>query len=253
MKRARGLKVLGQETDHNLTELHSDDPPIARTVDGDFYVPVPKKPRPRARRRTERTELGRATDAERDSQVDIEPLEMAEMPLDDNRRRGWLLYRAARTLLGSFTPEPGVPRTRGDCPPERFLYGCSYLSCRAHLWRQDDPPGRPGLSKVPRGAQGRTLSVKGFIEPENAPVVDSAAPWLAHPLQPSCALDVADGGIHGNQALGVVMRRHRTLVARLVRQACASLKAKGHTANDLLRITSPDLRVDAERSRGKSR
>ena len=60
----------------------------------------------------------------------------------------------------SFTPLPGVPATRADCPTQR---PCPYLRCRHHLFRLDaeNRAGRPGLANVERDERGLTKSVSG--------------------------------------------------------------------------------------------
>jgi hypothetical protein len=60
----------------------------------------------------------------------------------------------------TFAAAAGVPATRGDCPTAGY---CPHVRCRYHLALEtgEHRAGRPGLSSVPRDAQGRTLPVCG--------------------------------------------------------------------------------------------
>lgn len=154
--------------------------------------------------------------------------------------RQWLQFRAARTLVGTAPDLAPTPRTRGECPPDRTVSGCGAYGCRYHLWRNDDPPGRPGLASIPRGAGGRTLSVRGDLSGGDKPRVSLLdARWLEHPLAPSCALDCADNGPSENMPLGNTIARHRTLAARLVQGAARSFTEAGGDP-DGLRACMPE-------------
>lgn len=229
MKRARGLKVIGTDTDHVV----------------DFQVSSAPRPPRKIKHRS-----GNSPEIQRDSAIEVEPANMTALPIDDNRRRSWLAYRTARTLAGSYEPVTSVPPTRGDCPTER---PCVHLRCVYSLYREDEPAGRPGLSDCPRNAHGYTVSHGGDLGGENQPRIDPRAPWLRHPLPPSCALDVADEGIHDNLSLGLVMSKHRTLVARLVVRACRSLAERGVAAADLERLIDPQAANDREHESAPSR
>lgn len=133
----------------------------------------------------------------------------------------------------SWTPRLDVPRTRAECPPYR---PCDRIRCRQNLFRDDQPAGRPSLSRVERNEKGRVVRQLGNLGEQaggNPPCVDARAPWLQN--LPSCALDVAESGAAiGLAELGALMNRHRTLVARLLKAAAKSLAAKGVTADDLM-------------------
>lgn len=66
-----------------------------------------------------------------------------------------------------FLPVLTVPANRSECPTER---PCPHVRCEWNLATElaEDRAGRPGLSKVPRGHRGWTLSVEGDIGEERA-------------------------------------------------------------------------------------
>jgi hypothetical protein len=167
---------------------------------------------------------------ERDAKIEIEPQahQAADgLACDIAEHHAYLKRRDARALLGSAPDPIPVPATRAECPADRREHGCGAYSCRHHLWLQTTLPGRPGLANVPRGPAGLTQRVLGDLGPKAPPTLEPR--WLdGGTLSPSCALDVADEGRHDNLALGVILRRHRTLVARSVKEALAALRAKGH-------------------------
>lgn len=144
----------------------------------------------------------------------------------------YVTYRAASALTGSYEPRTDVPRTRGDCPDYR---PCDRVRCRHFLWLNTDPAGRPGLADVPRDVVGRTISVRGDFGPKRDPELEPR--WLEHPPPPSCALDVADGGMHSATQVGDALGRHVTLAARAIREALANLRDRGVTGDDLRRLT----------------
>ena len=102
-------------------------------------------------------------------------------------------------------------------------------------------------ASVPRDPDtGLTIRTLGKLGDKNPPTIDGAAPWLQHPAPASCALDLADRGKLDNTELGVELRRHRTLIAKLVIRAIASAKAKGLESADIVRLIEPDRRLDQE-------
>jgi hypothetical protein len=150
-------------------------------------------------------------------------------------REQWIRVRNAWALRGSWEPRTDVPRTRGECPDYR---PCDRIRCAMHLWIDLEPTGRPGLARVPRDAKGRTLAVAGDMAngERSKARIDNSAPWLEHPLRPSCALDLADRGPSDNLKLATATGRHRTLVARIVRRAVQSLALRGVNTEDLMRL-----------------
>jgi hypothetical protein len=76
------------------------------------------------------------------------------------RRRLPVLQPSLPVADDAFTPLPGVPRTRADCPTTGI---CPYVRCRFHLLHvsAENRAGRPGLANVPRDAAGLTLPSPG--------------------------------------------------------------------------------------------
>jgi len=181
---------------------------------------------------------------ERDSKIPID--HRRQQLIEGQSHASYVAERAARVLVGTWEPKNGVPATRADCPPDREQVGCPFYRCRHFLWRRDEPPGRPGLSAVPRDAAGLTIQVFGDMGPKAEP--DLEPRWLETPLPPSCSLDVADKGQHTTPDLEEATGRHRTLTARVLRRAIASLKRRGITANDLIRLVDPEARPDEQPS-----
>jgi hypothetical protein len=133
--------------------------------------------------------------------------------------------------------DDAVPDTRADCPTQK---PCPHVRCRHHLWRVDieSRAGRPGLSSVPRDAQGRTLKVEGCAGTER-PGTTLEARWLETPVPPSCALDESSRGPLSNEEVGDRYVRHRTLAARDINRALAKAievaEGMGMSSEDLLR------------------
>lgn len=190
------------------------------------------------KRRARRIPRVFSDEIERDRAIPVEPL--TDDPLE------LALYRQLRDALalrGTFEPQPGLPGpTRASCPADRTDVGCPYVRCRYHLARIDscDRAGRPGLASVPRGARGRTLPIIGHAGDQRAPTTLEAL-WLrGGPMPHTCALDVAELGACGNVEVGKAIGRHRTLVAREVRQEAmrSALRVAdeiGMTADELVR------------------
>ena len=192
---------------------------------------VPPRYDPRARVKAPR----HSPEVVRDSKIEVEPIDCTEA-----ERLQFVEYRRVRTLIGSWVPEPGVPATRAQCPPDRAESGCSRIECRLHLWRAPRA-GRPGLKHVPRDSTGHTASFCGILGERD---VDAIIPrWLEPgPMPMSCALDVAELGPRSNEQIGAVTGRHRTLVALEIKRALRSLIAKSVTANDLRELAEQSER-----------
>jgi hypothetical protein len=229
MKRSSRLRVIAEQADHDISLSFGRAKPRV----GD----LPKYPSP---------------EIARDATIPAEPPGLAEVPLDDSRRKRWRVYRDARVLAGTAPDPAPTPRTRGECPPDRHERGCGSYRCRFHLW-VSPPCGRPGLSAVPRhAASGYTLRVLGkFGSAEGRLQLD--ARWLeGGPMPASCALDIADAGPHSPQQIGDATDRHRTLALREIKAALRSLICKGVRAEDLRRLVEPD-REPTEPSRAQTR
>jgi hypothetical protein len=91
-----------------------------------------------------------------------------------------------------FTPLPGVPKTRGDCPVER---PCPHLMCRHHLFRLDaeNRAGRPGLANVDRDERGLTKSITGDAG-ETRPGTKVPPKWLELERHVRAAIETDDTG-----------------------------------------------------------
>lgn len=143
-----------------------------------------------------------------------------------------------------FVPRLDVPKTRADCPPERFDLGyCDRIRCRMNLAREDEPAGRPGLSKVARtkANAGRTVAQPGKLGVQK-PTLDPI--WL-HEGAEICALDAADRaaarGVPLSAAeIGVMFRRDASMIRKLARRAVLKLKAAGVTLAEWLELTDPE-------------
>jgi hypothetical protein len=123
-----------------------------------------------------------------------------------------------------------VPATRGDCPTGP----CPHVRCRFHMWRQDEQPGRPGLSAAPRDEHGRVVSRSGELGARKPPTL--VPRWLEVPTPESCALRVAEAGPHSLDEIAEIEDKHRTLIGGVLRRALRKLKAAGVTTEDLKRI-----------------
>jgi len=142
--------------------------------------------------------------------------------------------------VAGFKPVAGVPKSRAECP-DTSKGPCCFVRCRMHLYRVDggDRPGRPGLSSVPRDAQGRTLSAIGDVGGKPAPTTLDAAAWLRwDSARPSCALQIAEmtAARHeemSNAELGELFGDYRTTAARITKRALRSFIAKGGTLEGL--------------------
>lgn len=159
-------------------------------------------------------------------------------------RESYIRWRDAFALKGTFEARADVPATRAQCPSTEHEL-CPHVRCRANLVRQDEPSGRPGLASVERDrATGFTKSQRGDMASGkgNPPRIEPL--WLVGGCVPdSCALAVADRGVHSNIDLSRVIRKHRTLTVRIVKRALASMARRGVRAEDIARVMSPD---DAE-------
>jgi hypothetical protein len=141
--------------------------------------------------------------------------------------------------LHGFEPtlEP-PPRTRGECP-DVGQRPCPFVRCRHHLWREDEPPGRPGLASVPRDANGCTLRVLGdYAQGQGSRARLDASAWVRTTPRPSCALHVADQVARSadameNTELADAMGKHRTLTLILLKRAVRKFKQAGGTLEGL--------------------
>lgn len=81
------------------------------------------------------------------------------------------------SVESGFVAKEGTPKNRRHCRTDGSY--CQFLRCEWHLARIDggSRPGRPGLSSVPRDAQGRTLPVKGDAGKQRAPTTAHPG-WL---------------------------------------------------------------------------
>lgn len=96
-----------------------------------------------------------------------------------------------------FNPVEGVPRTRADCPTAR---PCPHVRCRHHLFLEttEHRAGRPGLSSVPRDANGCVLPVSGKAGTDR-PGTTLRPGWLRYrllELERECKAYVHDGELH---------------------------------------------------------
>jgi hypothetical protein len=180
----------------------------------------------------------------RDAKIPVEPSRRQQL-IDGTNHAEYVAARRMRALMGTWEPKNGVPTTRADCPTDREQVGCPFYRCRHHLWVWP-PAGRPNLQDVPRDEQGLTIRTLGKLG-EAGDRLDLEPRWLQHPLPPSCSLDLADKP-HGLDEVGAATDRHRTLVGHVLRAGIASMKAKGQTSADLVRVSEADRRVDEEPS-----
>ena len=143
------------------------------------------------------------------------------------------MARNATVLAGTYEPREDVPRVRGECPDYR---PCDRVRCTMNMYRQDEPPGRPAIERVPRTDAGYTRSVKGDLAQGrgNPPRIDTSAPWLTHPPPPSCALDVAENGVRRNSELAAIVDLHRTLIAKMVKRALVAYRNAGGDPQGLI-------------------
>lgn len=169
---------------------------------------------------------------------------LVEHEMTGLEHEAYVRQRAARALVGSFEPLPGVPENRGACPSDRDALGCPYVRCRFHLWRIDggedgNRAGRPGLARVPRNSKGLTVRFPGDVMGDRPPTT-LLPRWLdPGPIAPSCALDEIDRlGKMTNEQTGHAMARHRTLAARelrsATRHAIEAAEERGMTSTDLI-------------------
>jgi len=100
-------------------------------------------------------------------------------------------------FLADYPEEAVRPRTRGECG---HLRPCPYVSCRFHLYLDVLPTGNLKL---------------------NFPDLE---PWQLHP---SCALDVADRGPHGHEAVGAAINVTFERARQIEESALAKLKKRG--------------------------
>jgi hypothetical protein len=115
--------------------------------------------------------------------------------------------------LTTWEPVPGVPAggraecVDGDRP-------CRYVRCRFHLWRDDDPEGRPWHGKQP------TL----------------IPAWLEYPTPMCCALDVADAVRAGQlkpSDVPALMHLSRSRMWVIIKGALEKLRAAGANIEEL--------------------
>lgn len=97
-----------------------------------------------------------------------------------------------------FLPVLEVPQTRADCPPKSERSDgrcCDRIRCFWNLAVElaSDRAGRPGLSKVPRGHRGWTLSVDGDIGEERAETTLRPI-WLGYGWSAKASLERDDDG-----------------------------------------------------------
>lgn len=160
-----------------------------------------------------------------------------------NERRKEALKRLPLIAdLHGFRPTNRLPpATRAQCP-DTSKTPCPFIRCRMHLYRNDEPAGRPGLASVPRDKNGFTASVKGDMADgeRNTPVLDGDG-WVRLQPRPSCALDLANaaqarGRGMSNEEIGEATGRHRTLVARISKQACKKLRDAGVDFDGLMTL-----------------
>ena len=117
-----------------------------------------------------------------------------------------------------WEPRPGLPAGgRAEC--RHGERPCPHIQCRYHLWRVDEPAGRPWHGKPP---------------PTMLPA------WLELPTPPCCALDIADAVDAGATDYATVpkiasaMHLGLTRVHEIITQAKAKLRSRGVELADLL-------------------
>jgi len=85
------------------------------------------------------------------------------------------------------------------------------------------------------------VSQRGDLGDEREGTLEPA--WLETPIPDSCAWDVierASGEPMGNSEVAVSLRRHRTLIAKVLKQAVEKLRAAGVTFDDLRLLMGTD-------------
>jgi hypothetical protein len=206
---------------------HLTNPKISRVPEPDHAVDV---------------QLGGSSEARLERRAAAEARRQAiEAKVEERaKRKAALAMQPTIADLHGFEPTlASPPRTRGECP-DTGQRPCPFVSCRHHLWRQDEPAGRPGLGSVPRAAgSGRTLRVLGdYAQGQGSrPKLDATA-WVTLTPRQSCALVVAEQVAHraelmGNAELGELLGKHRTLVARLWQRAIRRFIQAGGTLEGL--------------------
>jgi hypothetical protein len=179
----------------------------------------------------------------------LETAHVVDVRLGGERRRYEIAERAKQRAARRSLPlvadlhgfEPTLeapPRTRGECP-DTGQRPCPFVRCRHHLYRDDEPAGRPGLANVPRGPKGQTVRVEGDMAngKRSPPQLDASA-WVTLKPRPSCALVVAEqvarrADLMGNNELGDLLGKHRTLIARTWQRAIRKFIAAGGTLEGL--------------------
>lgn len=142
--------------------------------------------------------------------------------------------RVALTVVDSnsprWMPDGKMPASREECP-DTSVTMCGAIWCRWHLLRVDGGPdgdrsGRPSLGRATRGERGWTASQPGDLGDER-PGATLDPLWLDENGEfrhvETCALDVVrrHGAPMTNEQTGVMIGRHRTLAARIVKSALA--------------------------------
>lgn len=108
------------------------------------------------------------------------------------------------SLPESWEMLPGVPATRGDCPPTR---PCPHVKCRYHLWlvEGESMPGRRWETAIP---------------------ASSIHPWSNE----TCALDIADSSAADPEtvahALGMSARQVRRIAGAAVKKLSGNPDAR---------------------------